>query len=412
MQRLPTLSQSSWLRYSTFFYLYFMQGVPSGFALTALVNYLTAKGTSPEVLGSFMSIIGIPWIIQLVWGPLIDRYRYSVVGHYKHWILLTQLAAFAASLLLLIVDSPENQVWLLAGLFFTHSLFASVQDASVDALAILATPPAEQGRVNAFMRGGILLGISAGAAGLSIVLHHWGFRAAVLLQSGLLLFFTLLFFVTKLYSTDPLIPRLGGGVDPQTGNGQSRKLSAVFKQLGRALFTGPNLRIFAVIGTCYFCFSVFRRSINYYVIRSLNWSDQDLSVLSGSWGALVTLSVMALSGFFADKWGPTRLQRIVLTALALFILVFSASLLFTSSRVVVTSGLLAWGVADPLYSIAAFPILMLLCNKEIAGSQFTAYMALINLAEIGGGYISGWLLLWIPGSTLGIGAGAVLLLLA
>ncbi len=202
MHRSRTLSESSWLRYGTFFYLYFMQGVPSGFALTALVNYLTARGTSPEILGSFMSIIGIPWIIQLVWGPLIDRYRYSVVGHYKHWIVLTQLAAFGASLLLLIVDSPEQQVWLLAGLFFTHSLFASVQDASVDALAILATPPPEQGRVNAFMRGGLLLGISAGAAGLSIVLNNWGFRTAVLIQSGSLLFFTGMFFFTKLYPGD------------------------------------------------------------------------------------------------------------------------------------------------------------------------------------------------------------------
>ncbi|HEX8277191.1 MAG TPA: hypothetical protein VF540_00795 [Segetibacter sp.] len=74
--------------------------------------------------------------------------------------------------------------------------------------------------------------------------------------------------------------------------------------------------------------------------------------------------------------------------------------------------MLFWGIADPLYSIAAFPILMTLCRKEIAGSQFTAYMALINLADIGGAYISGWLLLWIPGPQLGSVSGVVLLVLA
>lgn len=38
------LSQSWTLRYTTFFYRYRMQGIPSGFALTAVTNYLTAGG--------------------------------------------------------------------------------------------------------------------------------------------------------------------------------------------------------------------------------------------------------------------------------------------------------------------------------------------------------------------------------
>lgn len=412
MPKFSTLSESSWLRYGTFFYLYFMQGVPSGFALTAMANYLTAQGISPSTIGSFISIVGIPWIVQLIWGPLIDRYRYSVVGHYKHWVLLTQLAAFAASLLLLIVHHPEKQVWLLAALFFAHSLVASIQDASVDAMAILITPTAERGRVNAFMRGGILSGISFGAAVLSIVLHNWSFQAAVLVQSGILLFFTVLFFITKLHRTDPLLPQFYKEGAKRLKDENRVQLSVVFKQLRTAMFNVFSLRIFAVIGLSYLCFSIFVRSNNYYLLRTLKWSDKDLSVLTGSWGALVTLSVVMLSGFFADKFGATRLQRIVLLVLALFILTFNITLLLYSSKLVITAGLLFWGIADPLYSIAAFPILMTLCRKEIAGSQFTAYMALINLAEIGGAYISGWLLLWIPGPQLGSVSGVVLLVLA
>jgi PAT family beta-lactamase induction signal transducer AmpG len=66
-------------------------------------------------------------------------------------------------------------------------------------------------------------------------------------------------------------------------------------------------------------------------------------------------------------------------------------------------------VADPFYSVAAFPILMTLCRPAIAGSQFTAYMALINLSEIGGAYISGWLLHLLPAAVLGFGCGVLLL---
>ena len=412
MPMLPTLAESSRLRYATFFYLYFMQGVPSGFALTALANYLTAQGLSSATIGSFVSIIGFPWIIQLIWGPLIDRYRYSVVGHYKHWVVLTQVVACIASLLLLFVQRPEQQVWTLALLFFAHSVVASVQDASVDAMAILITPLEERGRVNAFMRGGILLGISFGAAALSFVLHTWNYHSAVLVQSGILLFFTLLFFITKLHRTDPLLPRFGGVKKEITAADTELRLPAVFRHLGKALSSRQSLRIFGIIGLSYLCFAIFRQSFSFHLIRNLKWSDQELSVLTGGWGSLVTLSVILTSGLLADKLGATKLQRIVILGLAVFLILFNLVLFRVTSKPIITSGLLFWGIADPLYSIAAFPILMALCRKDIAGSQFTAYMALINLADIGGAYITGWLLNVMPGPLLGTISGAGLLGLA
>jgi PAT family beta-lactamase induction signal transducer AmpG len=408
---LPTLARSSRLRYATFFYLYFMQGVPSGFALTALVNYLTAKGLSPSVIGSYSSLIGIPWIVQLVWGPLIDRYRYSVVGHYKHWVVLTQVAAFGASLLLFIVNKPEAQVWLLAGLFFLHSMVASVQDASVDAMAILITPTEERGRVNAFMRGGILLGISFGAAALSVVLHRYGFGAAVVVQSAVLLLFTLLFFFTKLHHSDPLFPRFGAIADGEK-QASGPSLPVVFRQLRQAVFGKRSLRIFGVIFLCYLCFSIFRRAQSFYLIDVLKWSDEELSVLSGTWGSAVPIVVMLVGGTVADRIGAPRLQRMVLSALAVFLVAFNALWSLWVHKSFAAGGLLFWSVADPLYSIAAFPILMAICKKQVAGSQFTAYMALINLSEIGGSFLTGMALEMVAGPALGLMAGVALVVLA
>lgn len=408
---LPTLAESPHLRYVTFFYLYFMQGVPSGFALTALVNYLTAQGVTPSAIGTFSSIIGIPWIVQLIWGPLIDRFRYSVVGHYKHWVVLTQIAAFCASLLLLIVTKPEAQILLLAGLFFSHSIVASVQDASVDAMAILLTPEAERGRVNAFMRGGLLLGISFGAAALSIVLHRYGFAAAVTIQSAVLLLFTLLFFFTKLHRTDPLLPRFGAAA--KTGDAMSGpSLPVLFRHLRQAIFGERSLRIFGVIFFCYLGFSIFRRSLSFYLIDTLKWSDEELSVLSGTWGSVVPIVVMLIGGTVVDKLGASRLQRWVLAVLALFLLLFNSLWVLWVHKAFTTGGLLFWSVADPLYSIAAFPILMTICSKQVAGSQFTAYMALINLSEIGGTFLTGLALEAVTGPVLGVVAGAVLAVLA
>ncbi|MGI4971336.1 MAG: MFS transporter, partial [Janthinobacterium lividum] len=160
------LRDSARLRYFTFFYLYVMQGIPAGFGLTAVYNYLVGNGLSARSVGSFAAIVGLPWTFQFVWGPLIDKYQYSIIGHRKQWVVLTQLVAALASLSLLLVHSPVAQLSLMSGVFFVHSVFASIQDASVDAIAISVVPVAERGRVNAFMRGGFLLGWAVGGAAL------------------------------------------------------------------------------------------------------------------------------------------------------------------------------------------------------------------------------------------------------
>ena len=84
---LPSLSESHRLRAATFFALYFVEGIPSGFALTAVANYLTARHLDPEVIGAFAARIGIPWSIQFVWGPIIDRFQGSPMGRRKPWVL-------------------------------------------------------------------------------------------------------------------------------------------------------------------------------------------------------------------------------------------------------------------------------------------------------------------------------------
>ena len=94
LRALPVLKESKSLRYFSFFYLYVMQGIPSGFALTAVANFLAAKGLSSYTVGSFVAIVGLPWIFQFIWGPIIDRYQFSVIGHRKHWVVLNQAVAF------------------------------------------------------------------------------------------------------------------------------------------------------------------------------------------------------------------------------------------------------------------------------------------------------------------------------
>jgi len=402
-----TLSGHAGLRYFASFYLYFMQGIPAGFALTALAGYLANQGADPGIIGSFIAITGLPWTFQFVWGPLIDRFQYSTMGHRKHWLVLAQLLAFLASLLLLFVTDPVHQLTGLGLVFFLHSTFASIQDAAADAMIIDIVPPKERGRANAFMRGGFLVGMAFGSAVLSVMLHRFGFAWAVALQSSLLLFFTIVTFFIRLRPGDTLLP---GHEDQKREAEHQPSLRMVFSKIAEGFTMPRNLSYFLLVVVVYFCFSVFIRAYSFSLIRDYGWSDQKLSVLQGGWGMLLMLVVVLLGGRLSDRVGARRLQQAVMFCFALFLLIFNGLSAYWSHNNVTTTGLIIWNFADPLFSVACFPIIMGLCVKPVEGSQFTAYMALINLCDVLGSYVSGWSLHVMKPFQLGLICGAVVLL--
>jgi len=389
---LPVLKESARLRYFTFFYLYAMQGIPAGFALTAIANFLIGKGLSSVAVGSFDAIIGIPWIFQFIVGALIDRYQYSLMGHRKHWIVFSQLIAFVITLSLLFIKNPVTQISYLTAIFFTHSVFASVQDASVDATAIAIVPVQEQGRVNAFMRAGLILGVAVGAAGLSTVLHYYGFYYAAACQSAILLLCTIFTYLTKIDRSDSYIPSFNLKKEDRI-NGvhiDNPKLKWLFKRLFKGITHHQSLRVFGVIALVYLCLSIFIRSFSFHLIHNLHWDDNQLSVLQGTWGSAVTIMVTLGGGILADRIGPGKLQKLVVAAICVFFLVFNSLGFLWFHRPVSTGGVLLYSLADPMFSVAAMPVLMALCLAKVEGSQFTTYMAIVNLCDVIGAYVSGW----------------------
>jgi len=61
-------------------------------------------------------------------------------------VVLSQLVAVLASLALLIVKDPLIELPLMSVLFFIYSIFASIEVASVDTMAISIAPKDQRGR--------------------------------------------------------------------------------------------------------------------------------------------------------------------------------------------------------------------------------------------------------------------------
>lgn len=405
----PVLGESPKLRYFTFFYLYVIQGIPAGFALTALANYLIAKQVAPERVGTFIALDGLPWILQFVWGPIIDRFQYSSMGNRKHWVVFSQWAAIAVTSLLCIVKKPELEVTLLSAIFFTHSIFASIQIASVDAMAIVITPQQERGRVNGFMRGGFLLGMAFSSTVFSGMLHRFTFQQIAILQTAVLSGFALLFFFTKLERSNTLLPqRMASPLGDKARSELSFK--TVFQKVFHGITNSKSLRYFGLVALVYFCTSVFIRSYTFHLINVIKWTDNQVSMLQGGWGSILTLVAILVAGGVSDKIGHKALQVKVMWVVCIFLLVINITAEWWTFRYYSGLTLVLWNLADPLLSVTIFPILMALCVKKVEGSQFTAYLALINLCDVAGSYITGWSLKAVTAPVLSLICASALLL--
>jgi len=420
-----TLSQSRPLRYGVFFYLYVMQGIPSGFYLTALANYFTAEGVSPDRVGSFIAIIGLPWAFQFIWGPLIDRFQHSPLGRRKPWVVGSQLMTVLASCILLAVRNPVADIGLLGWLFCARSVFAAIQDASVDAMAITVIPDDERGRVNAFMRAGFLIGTGIGAAVFAILLRRYGFHGAALAQVGCLLTGVLLMLFIRERPGDQLFPswtRRSGQRPPKPIVRQAAQPDYTFRWLITELFRGllsrQSVLLFGAILMAYTSVSLFARAYNHHLIDNLGWKNEDLSVLTGTYGMVVAAVIALTGGYLADRVGARRLLVLMVFMVALYLLGFNLLSAQWIQRPLAQTGLVALYFMDPAISAATMPVLMAICRKGVEGSQFTTYMAFVNLCDIAGTFLAGNALLHLAAPTIGLGAGllaagaATILLLA
>ena len=414
-----TLSRSRPLRYGVFLYLYIMQGIPAGFYLTALTNYFAAEGVRPDVVGSFIAIIGLPWAFQFVWGPIIDRFQSSAMGRRKPWVVGSQLITIIASFSIVLVHNPVAEISTLGWLFLVRSLFAAVQDASVDAMAISIIPENERGRINAFMRCGYLIGYGGGAAVFAQILRQYGFQAAALTQVLCLLTGAVLMAFIREQPQDRLLPNFGGATATPARLSNPVAPTEVasvrpdysfrwlFTELFRGLLARRSLLLFGAILLAYTSGSVFLRAYNFHLIQNLGWHDTDLSVLTGTYGMLLAISVSLVGGYIADRIGPRRLLVVMLVLVATYLIGFNLMAGLWVRHDVAQTGLVALYFMDPAISAAAMPVLMALCRRGVEGSQFTTYMAFVNLCDIGGTYLSGEALNFFPASGIGLFAGGL-----
>lgn len=182
------------------FLLGFSSGLPLALTSSTLQAWFADAGMSVLATG-MLSLVGMPYVYRIAWGPILDRYSLLPLGKRRSWILVMQFAlllGFNAMAWLSPTQSPE---WM-AILAFACACFSATQDVAIDAHRVEYLPTKEHGLGASLATFGYRLALLF-AGGFALVLaKHLGWSYTYRLMG----FLMLVGVIATLWSSEPSRP--------------------------------------------------------------------------------------------------------------------------------------------------------------------------------------------------------------
>lgn len=391
MQRGDPAARGSFRRLGLLVLLYFVQGMPFGFQATALPVYLRTQGVSVTAIG-FLGLLSLPWLLKVLWSPLVDRYGSRRLGRRKSWIVPLQAGLVVALVLAAFVD-VQAQLGLLLALVFVVNLLAATQDIAVDGLAVDTLHPSELGLGNAAQVVGYKLGMLTGGGLLVWASAQIGWRGLFLamaaLTAGVLLF--------SLSAREP---------EATTGDGMG--FGALFAELGRAVRAPGTAWLLVFVATYKLGESMSDVLYKPFLVDA-GITPPQIGLWVGTWGMLASLSGSLAGGLVARRM--PLVTAVALTA-ALRVVPLAGRAWLAASGVTLERFAVVT-LAEELFggalTTAMFAFMMSRVSRKIGATHFTLLASVEVAGKLPGGPLGGVL---VGGGVLGyaeaFGLGAAL----
>ncbi|GAA4436440.1 MFS transporter [Bremerella cremea] len=387
----PYLSDNPALRLSTLCILYAAQGIPDGFVRIALKTYLISEQVSTEAIGTVVAMVSWPWALKWIWGPFIDRFGYLPMGRRRPWILAAQFLMTLTLGAMAFIPELTTSVGIIAAMVLLVNVFASLQDVSVDALAVDMLPAKERGVANGFMFASSYGGTFIGGAILGHIILSYGFPSAVSVQITILLLIAAVPLCLRERPGDLLWP--SKKARDHHSRSEEMEHPASLRALFQMLFRAFSLRS-TILGASLAVLSLI--AINSHLIiwpvylqRELGWTSSDWLFLEGQLAVWFGLGGSVLGGILASTFGTKRTVIFSLVALSTCWLAYPMTEAYWSNSTVVTILFLVESTLAAFLQVSMFALFMGICWRPIAATQFTAFMALLNVSNGLGARFSG-----------------------
>jgi PAT family beta-lactamase induction signal transducer AmpG len=389
--RFPNLLATKNGRLLAFFLLYVTEGIPLGFAATAVATRLRRLDVGPAEIGAFVGSFYLPWAFKWAFGPVIDVFSSDRFGRRRGWILITQVMMALTLLSTVMLDLPQ-QLGLFTVILLVHNTFGAMQDVAIDALACSTLAEDERGLANGLMFAGATIGAMVGGSGVLYLTSVTGFQSTFFFVAGCILAVTAFVVLPMKEAAGPVRVAVAGSKMVQAG----REMRTFAVDSFRSFLGSPGAfggLLFALLPAGAMCLGLTLQS-NLAVELGLN--DDQVAALN-VWSSMLNAGFCVLGGYLSDHFGRRRtlFVYIALMSLPVFYLMHELSAYGwimpvpqgAESRQVPVALVTALWIATLAYAVAnglmygtRSAIMMDVTNPAVAATQFTAYMALMNLA--------------------------------
>ncbi len=387
--RLPNLLATRHGRLFAFFSLYVTEGIPLGFAAIAVATQLRRQGVGPAEIGAFVASFYLPWAFKWAFGPLVDVFRSQRFGHRRAWILGTQIMLALTLLSLIAVPMPSG-LGLFTAILLVHNTFGAIQDVAIDSLAVNTLSEDERGLANGLMFAGAAVGQAIGGAGVLFMIAYTGFQASFFMVAGAIVLVTIFIVL-------PMKEAVGESIATIPGMSRMRRAVAEMKAFAVESFRSFIGTRSAFAGVFFALLPAGAMSLGLALQSNLavefGMNDDEVGLLNLS-TSIVSAACMVLGGWLSDKLGRRITLAFYLAGMSLPI-VYLMWVLQTHGYVMPRAPggaplpdlLFALWVSSIAYAVfqglmygTRTAIMMDITNPRVAATQFTAYMAMMNLA--------------------------------
>ncbi len=390
--RLPNLMATRNGRLIAFFLLYVTEGIPLGFAATAVATRLRRLDVGPAEIGAFVGSFYLPWAFKWAFGPLVDVFSSDRWGRRRGWILATQVAMALTLLSTVMLELPQ-QLGLFTMILLVHNTFGAMQDVAIDALACSTLQEDERGLANGMMFAGATMGAMLGGSGVMYLSGVTGFQPTFYFVAACILAVTVFVVLPMQETSGAARPPLKGSRMVQAG----RELQAFAVDSFRSFLGSPGAfggLLFSLLPAGAMCLGL---SLQSNLAVELGLDDDQVASL-GLWSSILGALFCVAGGYLSDRFGRRRTLFLYLALMSLpvfylmnelsrfgWVMPVSAN---AANRPPVPAALvtalwvatLAYAVFQGLMYGTRSAIMMDVTNPAVAATQFTAYMALMNLA--------------------------------
>ncbi|MET9966656.1 MFS transporter [Streptomyces sp. NPDC006356] len=361
--------------------LYLVQDIGYSFFFVTYAAILRSQGVSLNTL-ALTNIIGIVWALKFLWAPWVDRFGLPRIGHYRGWLLGTQLLMLLLLGGLALVD-PVRQLPAVLTLMAALLLVSGTQENAINGLAVAVLSTGQRPMAGGLQLASAYTSAVIGSGGALFVYAQAGWAAAVGTVAAV---FLVPLAVLARYR-EPARTAVPQGHGPGL-----RSLTQFLRGAGRARWA-------LLVMPMYVCGGYLVQALVTPMLLRVDWSLSRIAFLQNTVAALVSAAVGVAAGLWTRRLGRAR-------ALLLFALLKTVALLCllplaagNASDAVASCAVIGVSAATTCALSAMFTVVMDVARPEAAASDFTLQLAttsLVRLAANSGGLALAGLLGFTP----------------